>query len=73
MKYKKFKLNPNLKRNLETLDSELAQKLVGGINTASGVKRNNPLTLPLETGCGYFCRADCEGWCGSLSYKELED
>ena len=71
MKYKKFKLNPNLKRNLQTLDSELTQKLVGGNNTASSLERNNPWTPLIESNCGYYCRAICEGACRVVSFQRI--
>lgn len=69
MKYKKFKLNPDLRRKLEALDSKLAQKLVGGRCSVSNLKRNKSWIPPLESDCGTYCSVQCEYRCGTLSDK----
>ena len=67
---KKFKLNPNLKRKLEALDSKLTRKLVGGRCSVSDSKRNKSWIPPIESDCGKTCVSQCEETCGSLLYKE---
>ena len=53
---KKFKLNSNLRQNLEILDSELSQKVIGGMRFPDDLIQSDP-------GCGAQCEITCANWC----------
>ncbi len=69
MKYKKFKLKPELRRNLEILNSSLSQKVVGGTHGPDDVVSYDGCGAQCEITCAYYCRYACEGECGDLGSK----
>ena len=70
MKYKKFKLHAELKRTLETLNSSLSQKVVGGMHGPDDTLRYDGCGAQCEITCAYYCRTGCEGGCGTQTQRE---
>lgn len=57
----KFKLNSELRQNLETLDSALSQKVVGGMHIPDDFVQYDACGAQCEESCAWWCRKFCEG------------
>lgn len=69
MNNKKFKLNPDLKKSLEVLDTMLSEKVVGGKHFSGDLELEDPCGAQCETTCAFYCIKYCEGFCGNLASK----
>ncbi len=70
MSSKKFKLNSELKSNLEILDSKLSERVVGGMRFTHDLELTDPCGAQCEVTCAHYCLANCDDFCGSTAYKE---